>query len=95
MAFISQTNKLAFLTCLEQNSTYYITINKFTPMSSSLTLGNSIPDSTRQPGTHRALGAYLESLRLTRKVENRLLSVKRLARLAQMGTSTYEKVKRA
>lgn len=64
-------------------------------MNSSLTLGNSIPNSTRQPGTHRALGAYLESLRLTRKVENRLLSVKRLARLTQMGTSTYEKVKRA
>lgn len=64
-------------------------------MKSSLTLGNTFPDSPQQQGIHRELGAYLESLRLTCKVENRRLSIKRLARLTQMGTSTYEMVKRA
>ena len=52
-------------------------------------------DSMEKLGTFRTSGAYLEFLRLTRLVNGRRLSIKRLASLAQMGTTTYENVKRA
>lgn len=64
-------------------------------MEKHLRPGILSPDSQDKLGTYRNLGAYVEHLRLTCLVNGRRLSIKRLARLAQMGTSTYENVKRA
>ena len=64
-------------------------------MEKQFELKNPSMDSMEKLGTFRTSGAYLEFLRLTRLVNGRRLSIKRLASLAQMGTTTYENVKRA
>ncbi len=64
-------------------------------MENQANSGIQSPDSHQKAGTYRTLGVYLEYLRLTYRGDNHRLSIKRLAGLAQMGTSTYENIKRA
>lgn len=50
---------------------------------------------TKPSAPYAEVGAFLESLRLSRKFEGRRLSISRLSHLAEMSNSTYENIKRA